>query len=260
MDQASLAAYAAQSSVAIANTAGSLGDWLSLTPTLRHFDKPLVLAKDAPHTRSFATLYQGIAEVVFTNESLTDTPESGQGPASRRIMNAFGLAGNAIPSVRVSADEIDWARDFLKDYPRPVVFNNTCGGATTAKPLDDMANWRRMSDALAQELVDAMVTTGKTPIRFGTKLSSAIYANHDEFKGLINLPDLPLRKVAACYKVIGQYVGTDSGDHHLMLAVGGRSQCFIPPDVWHYQHARHLYDDSSWDGEEIRERYFLFNK
>lgn len=244
----------------ITNTAGSLGDWLSLTPTLRRLDNPKVLARDSAHTRSFATLYEGLAEVEFTNEVVSPTPEAGFGPFSRRIMNAFGFTGNAIPSVILRSEEIDWAREFLKDYNRPIVFNNTCGGANVEKPITDLCNWRKMPDQFAQEVIDGLNTVGKTPIRFGVKTSVDIYNNYDEFKGLVNIPDLPLRKVAACYKVIGEYAGTDSGDHHLMLAVGGKSQCFVPPDVWHYQHARHLYDDLAWAGDDVRERYFLINK
>lgn len=244
----------------IPNTAGSLGDWLSLTPLLRQLAHPTVLAKDSPHTRSFATLYEGIAEVEFTDGPVEDILEMGRGPFSRRILNAYGLGGNAIPSVIITPEEIAWAKDFLKDYPNPIVFNNTCGGAQSDKPLNDISNWRRMPHEVAFRVIKDLLTDKKTPIRFGTKASRAIYDNYDEFECVISIPDLPLRQVAACYAVIGEYWGTDTGDHHLMLATGGICHTFVPPTAWHYDHERHLYRGDSWGTEPVREIYYQFAK
>ncbi len=246
--------------IIVTNTAGSLGDWLSLTPLLRNLIEPKVLAKDSPHSRAFAALYEGLAPVEFTKDDLPNVPETGTGPFSRRVMNAFNQVGNAIPSIVLRADEIAWARDFLKQYENPVAFNNTCGGAQPDKPINDISNWRRMPEEVVKHIVKDLRARGKTILRFGTKASFAIYNNYDEFEGVINLPDMPLRQVAACYQVIGEYWGTDTGDHHLMLAVGGISHCFVPPSVWHYQHERHLYQGDAWGTQEVRERYYQFNK
>lgn len=43
------------------------------------------------------------------------------------------------------------------------------------------------------------------------------------------LDDLPLRTVAACYYWIGRYVGVDTGNYHLMLAVNGQCDVWVPP-------------------------------
>src|ERR1700722_439060 len=113
----------------IHNTAGSLGDWLSLTPILRAkaSENPLVIAKDAPHTRLFAAVYDGLAEVQFVTRDIPNTPESGDDVCfSQRILNHYGVTDrNAIPSIDVTAAEVEWARDLLKDYPNPIAFNPT---------------------------------------------------------------------------------------------------------------------------------------
>lgn len=244
----------------VTNTSGSLGDWLSLTPLLARLGNVKVVAKDSPHSRAFAALYEGLAEVEFSKEEIPHVPESGTGPFSRRILNAFGMTGPAIPAIRLRADEIEWAKGFLASYSNPVAFNNTCGGAQADKPINDISNWRRMPDNVAKHVVKDLRAQGKTPLRFGTKRLFAIYANHDEFDGVVNLPDMPLRQVAACYHVMGEYWGADTGDHHLMLAVGGVSHCFVPPDTWHYMHSRHLYLGDAWGTDEVRERYYQFPK
>lgn len=251
----------------ITNVAGSLGDWLSLTPILRAKAKenPLVIAPDAPHTRLFAAVYQGLAEVSFTTDPIPPTPEiAGDVCFSQRILNHYGVTDrNAIPSIDVTAAELEWARDFLKDYPNPVAFNPTTASARLDKPFDDMCNYRRLPLALVLGIISTLKAANHTILKFGTKtIQTNIYDNHEDFEGVVSLPDLTIRQLAACYKVIGTYIGTDSGDHHLCLAVGGECRLFIPPSAWHYDHRRILYlkteEYDAWKGEPVREIYSVF--
>lgn len=251
----------------ITNTAGSLGDWLSLTPILRAkaAENPLVIAPDAPHTRLFAAVYQGMAEVQFTTGPIPNTPESADDVCfSQRILNHYGVTDrNAIPSIDVTEDEVTWARDFLKDYKNPVAFNHTTAAARLDKPFDDICNYRRLPTKLGVDIIGALKNAGHTVLSFGTKtIQTNIYNNHDDFYDIMvtSLPDLSIRQLAACYKVIGKYVGTDSGDHHMMLAVGGECRLFIPPNAWHYQHNRILYFPYAWKDEPVREVYSVFPK
>lgn len=253
----------------ITNTAGSLGDWLSLTPILRAKAKenPLVIAPDAPHTRLFAAVYDGLAEVQFVTHPIANTPESADDVCfSQRILNHYGVTDrNAIPSIDVTAAELEWARDFLAKYPKPVAFNPTTAAANLEKPYSDICNYRRLPIALVVSIIDALKGAGHTILKFGTKtIQTNIYKNHEDFDDVVSLPDLSIRQLAACYKVIGRYIGTDSGDHHLMLAVGGECRVFVPPSTAFYQHSRTLYLQSehydAWRGEPVREIYSIFNR
>jgi len=248
-------------SLIITNTAGSLGDWLSLTPLLAAKPGLTVLAKDSPHTRRFAVLYEGLAKVEFTNQEIRDTPATEENLCfSKRILNYYGLSNvSAIPVVKLKQEEIEWAREFLSAYENPVVFNNTVAAARRDKPDTDMCNYRRLPDKLTESLIKTLKSQGKTLLKFGTKtIQTNIYNNFDEVEGVENIIDLDLRSLAACYHVIGNYVGTATGDMHLMLAVGGRCSVHVPPDAWHYSWGKHHYYGSAWKNEEIRAIYHPF--
>jgi hypothetical protein len=247
----------------INNTAGSLGDWLSLTPILRAKPGSLVIAKNAPHTKIFAEVYKGIADVEFVDHDIANTPESNDDVCfSQRILNHYGITDrNAIPSIEVTQEEKDWAKEFLKDYPNPIAFNPTTASANLDKPYDDICNYRRLPIALVMSIIDTLNSKKYTILKFGTKNTQKnIYNNFEEFEGVVSIPDLSIRQLAACYHVIGRYIGTDTGDHHLMLAVGGECRLFIPPSTWHYNHHRILYFPYAWKDEPIREIYSVFNR
>lgn len=255
-------------------TAGGLGDWLSVTPTLRAARdaglNPLVLAPDSPHTREFATLYQGLAEVQFLpagHPDLRATPETDEATCfSLRIMRAHGLSGSPIPHVETTKHERLWALDFLlatvkRHSSSLVVIAPSPGGARADLPDNHLVNYRRWPTALRDRLVERLHSQGLQPVRFGTRATQThIYANHAEIPGVLSIPDLSLRQLAACYAVIGQYCGVDSGDHHLILATQGMSECWTPPSTWFYDHRKHLYGADAWQaaGEKPREIYHVY--
>ncbi len=267
----------------ITNNAGSLGDWLSLTPVLRakrdemwkgtdkdwqkdypqHWpiypsDLPLVIAQDSPHTRRFATLYKGLAEVQFVhpNDRVAPTPAD-ELPAcfSRRILRAHCVSDSvsAIPRIELDENEVAVAHMNLSWFHKPIVFSHAVGGADESQPESALCNYRKMPRTLATQIVKDLIAAGHDVIRFGTT------ATRCPIPGVTNLTDLPLRTVAAYYAAIGEYVGGDTGDHHLMLACGGRSTCYVPPSAWHYRHDLHLYQPTDWAmGEHPRETYIQF--
>lgn len=253
----------------INNTAGSLGDWLSLTPILRAKAKenPLVIALDSPHTRLFAAVYDGLAEVQFVKGPIEDTPQTAEAVCfSQRILNHYkAFDQSPIPSINVTDAEVEWARGFLKDYPNPYVFNPTTASARFDKPYTDICNYRRLPIALVVSIIDGLKKAKYTILKFGTKeTQKGIYQNHEEFDDVVSLPDLTIRQLAACYKVIGKYVGTDTGDHHLMLAVGGECRLFVPPETAFYQYRSTLYlqhgEYDPWKGGPVREIYSRFDR
>lgn len=233
-------------SLVIPISAGSLGDWLSLTPLLAAAPGSTVIAQDSPHTRQFATLYEGLAKVEFSKEAVADTPVTDEvGPVSRRILNYYGFRDfSPIPVVRLLDYEFAWAREFLSKYPNPIAFNNTTASARRDKPEHDICNYRRMPDVLSGRIIRTLYDGGYTVIRFGCKGTMRnIYDNYDRFPGIVNLLDLNLRQLAACYHVIGRYGGTQTGDLHLALASGVKElYVFVPPSCFHYDYDKHHYD------------------
>jgi hypothetical protein len=249
-------------SLTITNSAGSLGDWLSLTPLLAARPNSTVIAQDSPHTRQFARLYEGLAHVEFTDQSVPPVLETDEPVCmSQRILNRYGVTGvSPIPTVILRDDEIQWARDFLAPYPNPVAFNNTTAAARADQPPEAMCNYRRLPDSLSRHIVAQLNAAGHTVLRFGcrTTMQNIYGGNYDEFAGVVNLPDLNVRQLAACYHVIGQYVGAATGDLHLALAVGAYVNVFAPPSEWHYDHARHHYRSRDFGSDPVRAQYNVF--
>jgi len=95
-------------------------------------------------------------------------------------------------------------------------------------------------------------------VTFLTTGLSPKHAKHNfdftPLNGAFPLWDLPIRQMAAIFHVVGRYIGPDTGDGHLMLAVGGKADILVPESNAEYPHEHFHYDDSCWTGEK-RVRY-----
>jgi hypothetical protein len=245
--------------IIITNTAGSLGDYLSTTVVFKNNRHGKVICIDSIHSRNFACVYDGIADVEFKPfEEVENTKETGEELCfSQRILNYHNITDtNAIPEIKLTKDEIEFGIEFVKKYENPVAVNFTSGSAGKDHKF---ANYRRIPTYIRDVIINGLKSEGKQLLRFGVKQKmSHIYQNYEEILDIIDVPDLSIRETAACYKAIGSYYGADTGDHHLMLSVGGSCHVFVPPSCWHYNHKKHLYFDYAWRNERVREVYTQF--
>lgn len=241
----------------VANVSDTMGDWVHYTPLLRAKPGMLVVARDTEKNRRYSALYDGLADVAFIDSQLRDVSE-GRDPVvrSQRLLNRYGLVDHSpIPFVRVTTEEKEWARDFLKDYPNPIVFHPLTGSANLKAPASDPCNYRCLLPALVECVVNVLKDAGHTILKFGTDDERT----RMDIPNVINLPGLTIRKLIACYCVIGHYVGTDSGDAHLMLGCGGDAMMLIPPEGATYRHDKCVYGDYAWKHEPVcRVTYSIF--
>ncbi len=245
--------------ITITNTAGSLGDYLSTTVVFKNGRKGRVVCVDSPHTRHFVTIYEGIADIeLLPFEQVENTKETNEELCfSQRILNYHGITDvNAIPEIKLTKNEIEFGVETVKQYENPVVVNFTSGAAGKSH-LN--ANYRRVPNVIRDGIIKNLKSQGRTILRFGVKKNmSNIYQNYEVIDDIIDIPDLSIRQAASCYRAIGEYIGADTGDHHLMLAVGGKCMTLVPPSCWHYNHNRHLYFGYAWKDEPVREFYAVF--
>ncbi len=75
--------------------------------------------------------------------------------------------------------------------------------------------------------------------------------------GIMQVRGLSVRQLAAVYHIIGKLISPDTGDYHLMLAVGGKAVCLAPAhsDQFGYRHWDLHYDALCWGEERPRVRY-----
>lgn len=57
-----------------------------------------------------------------------------------------------------------------------------------------------------------------------------------KFDNVTQLLDVPIRKLSCYYYGVGTYLGVDTGDRHLMTAVGGKTIVLHPNDNIDYSH------------------------
>jgi ADP-heptose:LPS heptosyltransferase len=212
-----------------------LGDILLLTSVCKHLLKTHVEVKvELPHNKErFAHLFEGLAQVEFRDECCI-TPDIGGGHyATRKLRHFFGSSADDLdnrPLVLYSDPESErWVSEYLKNKPHPVIFVSTC-----AKQWDSV---RSMPRELAEMILEMLKDAGFTPILCSSS------ENVMELNCQYQLTDLPLAKYICLLRRAGHYVGCNTGDMHLAVAVGAKTEVFQPLDhplfnesEWNYKH------------------------
>ncbi len=237
------------------SSSSNLGDNLGYT-ALAAVTPCRVHMYDDPGCRSVAAVFDGVCPVVHDNGSptthppITNDPAHVQLPFTQRHLEAAGIFGqSAIPKMVLRQDEIDKARAFVVSYHNPCIIR--CSPKVNDNrtvPLD-----------LMKAIVDR-----NPDVSF---LNFGLSKNHAK-NNLVNLTvpgihtfwDLSVREQAAIYHVVGRYIGPDTGDYHMMLAVGGVCDVLVPNDGPGYSYQYFHYNSTCWNGETPRARYFNWNQ
>lgn len=244
----------------------NLGDTLWVTPLTRYLPDLVVqmLAHDV-RSRATAPILEGLpCEVQFV-EKTTETPKASiRAHVTQQILAAYGHVGKpSVPRVILKADEVRWAFEFLHSMgvsrsSRAIAVTNHNSGS--GDPTNHRAHYVRPPSEVMRALVGFWRQGGRnTVVQFGP---APTYHDKDPFEslpGVTVIRGLSVRQLAACYHVIGRFIGGDSGDYHLMLAVGGKAACLVPQhsDPMGYRHWDLLYDKVCWGEERPRVRYAL---
>jgi hypothetical protein len=212
-----------------------LGDILLLTSVCKHLLKTSIKVKvELPHSKErFAHLFEGLAQVELKDECHI-TPDIGGGHyATRKLRHFFGNSADNLdnrPLVLYSDPESErWVSEYLKDKPNPVIFVSAC-----SKQWDSV---RSMPRELADGVLGMLNDAGYTPIL------CSYSENVMELDCQYQLTDLPLVKYICLLRRVGRYVGCNTGDMHLAVAVGAKTEVFQPFDhplfnesEWNYKH------------------------
>jgi len=192
-----------------------LGDILTLTIVCKHF--PGLTVQLHPNYAKFAFLFDGLCEKV----ELTSTPihTTGvyveNGTFGQYMLHSFGYTGeDTTPFIFINTDKYLKAQETIKNIKNPIIFKPNCSKR--------WSHIREYDSVYVQEELNKYIQKGHTPIQVGIK------ENYTPYDGCIHLPDLDLQELSALYKAVGFYFGTDTGDYHLMLAVGGTAVALVP--------------------------------
>jgi len=241
----------------------NLGDTLWTTPLARYIPDLTVqmLGHDA-RSRATAPILEGLCPVEWVDATV-ETPKAPiRAHVTQQILAAYGQGGKpSIPRVILTMDEILWAIAHLKSLgvnpTRAVCVTNHNSGS--GDPTNHRAHYVRPPSEVIRTLARFWGGGTHKVLQFGP---APTFHDHDPFDPIpnaIQIRGLTVRQLAACYHVVGKLIAGDSGDYHLMLAVGGRAAVLVPPhsDQMGYRHWDLLYDQVCWGDERPRVRYAL---
>lgn len=244
----------------------NLGDTLWVTPLARYVPDLVVWMRmnDTKAERTSAILQYTCARVIQA-----DPPETRKAPikghVTQQILTAYGHGGKpSIPKITFGPGELEWAIDYLrKTVGGKTPMNKVIGMVTHTSGWRDPSNQRAQYVRGASEMYSKVAAfwrgAGYTILQFGPDPDFYSTDIVEPLEGAVLVRGLSVRQLAAVYHVVGRLISPDTGDYHLMLAVGGKVACLTPPHSSQlgYLHWDLHYDSVCWGDEAPRVRYIL---
>ena len=221
--------------------ASGLSDLLTYTPLYRTGLDIKICLKDADQERRLAPIFKNMFDVEIRNDVHADslTGDHNNLPVSKSRLYNFGYPNSScIPLVLLDQDEIKTGYDLIKQYKNPVAIVINTANNDQNRNISNIDLWVKMCNFFKKE--------GYTPIQFG------LSKNLNRIPDIEYILDLPIRQLAAVYYNIGRYIGVETGDSHLMIAVGGKTTVIYPNSQYN---KRYQYPPSEWKNDTIRARY-----
>jgi ADP-heptose:LPS heptosyltransferase len=228
-----------QSKIKLSSSSHGLGDILLLTSVAKHLlaaNKKAVVSLPVKVQR-FAILFDGLADIIIEENDQYLKDIGGGHYATRKLRNFFEhaeLLDNRPLVLHSDPDSEAWASNYLADKKRPFIFVPHC-----AKQWHDV---RSLNPQNYEGFIQQLKDDGCTPI-ICQNSSNPVSTNEKNV-----LTDLDLSKYICLLRKVGNYLGCNTGDMHLAIAVG--ATCFVlqpkghplfNESEWNYQHPAIIY-------------------
>lgn len=201
-----------------------MGDILILTAVVKHVENCIIqLPKNKERYRIF---FDQMCEVEITN-GINPAIDIGYGHyATTKLRAFFGKNAehmNNLPLVKYEDDESNqWAEDILKNIERPYIFTPTCS-----------SHWAKVRN-IPSCYIDEILNGDGTPIVCCSK-DNKIYNSKIKYQ----FEDLDLKKYICLMRKVKKYIGANTGDMHLAVAVGASCKVYQPQK-------NNLFDPKQW--------------
>lgn len=244
----------------------NLGDILWTTALARYEPEVVVwLRAGDAKVEATAPILRHVARTMYMADP-SETPQAAiRAHVTQRILAAYGHGGKpSVPRIVLTNPEIQKAMKLLAGHGLTpdsiaVVNHNSANG----DPTNHRAHYVRPPSDVIKHLAAFHAKGGRAKVfQFGPDPGYYTRDPFDPIPGAVHIRGLSVRELAACYHVIGRMISGDTGDYHLMLAVGGKVACLVPPhsDAMGYKHWDLLYDAVCWGDEKPRVRYALHSE
>lgn len=188
------------------NGAPGIGDTLMITPLARALGDRAIMTLP-PSMERLAFLFRNLCRVRISDSHPIFTFQGG-------ILQSAGLLRmfrmpmvDPIPRIDLDPANIAIARRSIESFNNPLAFCPTCSRHWAYMRQRPPIFWRPIIAELKKRY---------TVLQFGLP-------DYPIVDGATRMPFDSIERMAACYHLIGNYVGVNTGDHHLMIAVGGRA-------------------------------------
>jgi hypothetical protein len=249
--------------ITIGSSCGGIGDNLIYTPIFNAVPVIFEMKNDVK-AKNVAKLFEDLCEVRFV-ENPVGCPYNNNKSFNtiQTKLDGLGLNVSPIPKINITIEEKNWATDFLKNYKNPIVcvtdtngsYNNTFEGQYRIPSYSLLQSY--INDLNKEYTVLQFILSNSIKSDWENNKSNVL--SNKVYENCIPIFDLEIRKLAACYSVIGKYFGVDTGDYWLMIAVGGKAQVLCPDSTPFYNHNEWHLKPELWWSEKSRIKYVDFN-
>lgn len=208
----------------------ALGDTLTITPLAEALGNRAVMLLPK-HMEKFAFLFNNLCPVKITENYPIFQWARGNAAAQKLAMFGF-KTHSPLAKIKLSVDVIERGKKLMQGTSNPIAFVPTCSAHWEHVRQRPSTFWKPVVKHLSQRY---------TVCQFGRK-------EYPTLEGVKRMPYVDLETLAGIYHNIFNYVGVDTGDYHLMIAVGGRAVVAEPApmpkiqaDFWLYDSPRIAY-------------------
>ena len=217
--------------IGTAKTSSGMGDVLLLTALCKHTKNLTV--ELYPDAEKYKIFFDNICKEVIISDNATITQDVPPGHFAQQKLKCFGLDNVCyLPYIYPKSEYTDKGLGFIKQYSNPIAFVANCS--------PQHSSYREPNKSYLQNIVNR-ISEKYTVLQFG------ISSNFTELKNTIPIIDIPIYDLICYYSAIKKFMGVDTGDAHLMIAVGGSCDIIIPsntlirnPDNWNYKNYDHI--------------------
>lgn len=231
----------------------SLGDFLTLNPTMRQNKNSTLQFIATERTLQLAELYLGVCkvqfveedEIIYQNDAILKYGNKNKSypfeHACINFLNIFEYDNtDCLPEIKFYDFDINFAKTFLSKYKKPICVNMVCGNFRDK--TDIYTQHRMMPFEVWQQIINKLNQKGYDVLQFGTKNSYV-----EEITGVNYIENLSIRQTAACFNYIKNIITLDSGGGHQLGAISKANvYCLHPPDGPGYYSKNYHYDDRFW--------------
>lgn len=205
----------------------AMGDTLTITPLAAALGQRAVMLMPRAMER-FAFFFNGLCPVRITDNYPLFPWARGNAGVQKLAMFGFHTH-SPLARINLSPEVAARGREFVRAWQNPIAFVPTCSahwGYIRQRPAPF---WVPVVKRLAQRY---------TVCQFGRR-------DYPDVPGARRMPFVDLETLAGAYQQMAKYIGVDTGDYHLMIAVGGRCAVAEPEpmpriqaDFWLYESPR----------------------